>query len=376
MSAASRLKPSKERVRAMSSNSTLTEVGPPRGPNLGSGAALKRRDWGSAVGRYSGLFFLAVIIVVFSIWVPSTFLSATTFKGILGDQAITLVLALGLLFSLAAGQYDLSCAQNLGLSAVLCASLIVDRHVPWVLASLITLVVGALIGALNGALVVLGVDSFIATLGMSSVLLALSAQLSGGVFIGPMPDSFQRMTTTSFWNVPLVAGYAVAVAFLIWYALEHTPAGRRTYAAGANPDAARLAGVRTAAYIFSSLVISGLVSAFAGVLVASKVGSISGAVGPPYLLPAIAACLLGTTQIKVGRFNVWGTVLAIVLLATGIKGVQLVGGQVWLTDLFNGLALIGAVSIAVMARKRRSLGIRAKRVSRRSGVSSEPGPVK
>lgn len=356
---------------AISSNSAVTAVGPASGLGPGPAGAPKRRDWGSVLGRYSGLLVLTVIFVVFTVWVPATFLSATTFKGILGDQAITLVLALGLLFSLAAGQYDLSCAQNLGLSAVVCASLIVDGHVPWFWASLITLLVGTVIGALNGAMVVLGVDSFIATLGMSSILLAFAALLSGGVFIGPMPESFQEMTTTNFFNVPLVAVYALALAFLLWYALEHTPAGRRTYAAGANPDAARLAGVRTSAYIFLSLVISGLVSAFAGILVASKVGSISGAVGPPYLLPAIAACLLGTTQIKVGRFNVWGTVLAIVLLATGIKGVQLVGGQVWLTDLFNGLALIGAVSIAVVARKRRSRGIRAKRNSRR-GVSAIP----
>jgi ribose transport system permease protein len=140
----------------------------------------------------------------------------------------------------------------------------------------------------------------------------------------------------------------------MWYVLEHTPTGRRAQATGANPEAARLAGVRTSRHVFWSLVVSGVIASVAGVLVAAEIGEVSPTVGPPYLLPAFAACLLGTTQIKVGRFNVWGTLLAILLLATGVKGVQLVGGQLWYTDLFNGIALIGAVSVSVWASRRKA----------------------
>jgi ribose transport system permease protein len=353
----------------MANNSIVAEVGSTETSRPASDSPPARRDWGSVLGRYSGLCVLVLIIAVFAAWIPGTFLSATTLKSILGGQSITLVLALGLLFSLAAGQYDLSCAQNLGLSAVVCAKLTVDAHMAWPLAALIAIVIGGVVGALNGAVVGLGVDSFIATLGMSSVLLAFSEELAGGVFIGPVPNSFQSAVTTNLWDVPLVAIYALALAFVLWYALEHTPGGRRTYAAGANPDAARLAGVRTSRYVFWSLVISGVVSAFAGVLVAAKVGEISGTVGPPYLLPSVAACLLGATQFKVGRFNVWGTVLAVMLLATGITGVELVGAPLWITDLFNGVVLIGAVSMAVVARKRSGgRGARSK--------SANPNPTR
>lgn len=320
----------------------------------------------STLGRYSGVYVWLALIVVFAIWVPETFLTQTTFKSILNDQAITGILALGVLMAFAAGQFDLSSAQNLGLSAVVCGSLIVYQGMSWPFAALITLVVGVVIGAVNGSLVLLGVDSFIVTLGMSSVLLAITERIGGGAFIGPLPASFRSLTTNSVLGVPVLALYALLVGVGIWYVLEHHPIGRRTYATGANPDAARLAGVRTKRYVFGSLALAGLVSALAGVLVAAKIGTVSPTVGPPYMLPSFAACLLGTTQIKVGRFNVWGTLLALLLLATGVKGVQLVGGQLWLTDLFNGVALVGAVTVAVLARKRKAARIKADQAARGS----------
>jgi ABC-type xylose transport system permease subunit len=150
----------------------------------------------------------------------------------------------------------------------------------------------------------------------------------------------------------IVAWHALGLAVVAWYLLEHSPVGRRFYATGANPDAARLAGVRTSRVVVCSFVGTGLVAGLAGVLATAKVGQVSPSIGPPYVLPAFAACFLGTTQLKMGRFNVWGTVLAIYLLATGMKGVQLVGGQLWIMDLFNGLALAGAVGVAVVSQRR------------------------
>jgi ribose transport system permease protein len=134
--------------------------------------------------------------------------------------------------------------------------------------------------------------------------------------------------------------------------------GRRIYATGANPDSARLAGVRTKRYIIGTLAIAGLMSSLAGVLATSQIGEVSSTLGPPYLLPAFAACFLGTTQVKIGRFNIWGTMIALFLLATGVTGLQLAGAQSWVTDLFNGVALISAVSIAVITQKRRGARIK------------------
>src|SRR3954469_22566038 len=141
---------------------------------------LERRGRRSAeLSRFTGVALWAVFIAVFAIWIPDTFLTATTAKSIAADQAITAVLAIGLLFTLSAGVYDLSCAQNLGLSAVIASSLMVKSNLDPVLAVLVTLAVGALIGAVNGLIVAyVGVNSFIATLGMSSILLALTTKIS------------------------------------------------------------------------------------------------------------------------------------------------------------------------------------------------------
>lgn len=319
------------------------------------------------LSRFTGLGLWAVFILVFVLWIPDTFLTSATAKSIASDQAVTAILAVGLLFSLAAGTYDLSIAANLGLSAVVAASLMVKSDVTPVLAVMITLAMGLGIGAINGLVVAgIGVNSFIATLGMSSVLLAFTSLVSNDQFIGPLPQGFQEIAKHQPLGIPSPLIYALVLAAIVWYVLEHTPVGRRIYAIGANADAARLSGVRTGGYVIGTFMVTGAFASLAGVLLAAKVGSVSSEVGPPYLLPAFAACFLGTTQIKIGRFNVWGTMIALYLLATGVKGLQLAGLELWVTDLFNGVALVGAVSLAVISEKRR--GARLKKQTSRQAA--------
>ena len=303
----------------------------------------------------SGLAILAILIVSFSLALPGTFPTSDTFKNITGQQAITVVLAIGILFSLAAGQYDLSAAQNLGFSAIVAASLMSRSHVAPGLAVILTVLLGAGVGALNGILVaVVGINSFIATLGMSSVLLAATEKISNDQFVGPVSSNFQGIVGHQPIGIPIIFLYAMVLAIVAWYVLEHTPVGRRVYATGANAEASRLVGVRTGRYIFWSFVATGAMAALAGVLATAQIGEVTPTEGPSYLLPAFAACFLGTTQFKVGRFNVWGTVVALYLLATGVTGLQLAGAQLWVTDLFDGVALIGAVGVAVVAQRRRT----------------------
>jgi ribose transport system permease protein len=326
---------------------------PERAESLHSAHGLAARLGRLQPSRFSGIYLWMGFVVIFAIWVPDTFLTAATAKSIVGDQAITAILALAVLFPLAVGEFDLSIAQNLGFSAFITGALMNWSGVSPALAIVIALSAGLAIGAVNGFLVaVVGVSSFIATLGMTSVLLAATDGIAKGQYVGPFPSSFEGITSHTVVGVPGVTVYALVLALVAWYVLEHTPVGRRTFATGAGREAARLAGVRTRQYVFWSFVVCGGGASLAGVLLASKIGSVSQDVGPAYLLPAFAACFLGATQLKLGRFNVWGTILALVLLATGVKGLQLAGGQLWITELFNGLALIGAVSVAVLSERR------------------------
>ncbi|MFJ8025701.1 hypothetical protein [Streptomyces sp. NPDC096311] len=148
----------------------------------------------------------------------------------------------------------------------------------------------------------------------------------------------------AFWIALVLAG-------VIWFVLEHRPVGRYMYATGSNAEAARLAGVRTNRVIFGTIVCTALIATIAGIVVTSRIATGSPTIGPPYLLPAFAAAFLGSTQIRQGRFNVLGTLIAVYALATGVKGLQLAGAPFWLPDLFNGIALLVAVALSVRRRQ-------------------------
>ena len=140
--------------------------------------------------------------------------------------------------------------------------------------------------------------------------------------------------------------YLLILAFILWWLTAHTPVGRYLYAIGGNTEAARLSGVRIERYTTLALVTSATIAGLAGVMFSSLNGP-SLDFGGTLLLPAFAAAFLGSTQLIPGRFNVWGTLLAIYVLATGVQGLQLVSGASWLNDMFNGVALIVAVALSI-----------------------------
>jgi ribose transport system permease protein len=333
-----------------------------------------RRDTSHSIhARLSGMYIIALFIAIFAVWVPSTFLTTTTVQSILGSEAITAIIAIGLLFSLAAGQFDLSAGGMVGLSTVIVAWLTAQHGYSPESAIAIALAVGVAVGALNGLLVVgLGVHSFIATLGMSSVLIAITEKITGEEFITGVPSGITDIANPQPLGIPVLALYALVVAVVAWYVLEHTPAGRRLHAVGAGPEAARLAGVPTRKLAFASLIATSTIAALAGVFLAAEVGSASPDQGSAYLLPAFAAALLGSTQILPGRVNVAGTMVAIVLLAVGIKGLQLAGGAGWVTDMFNGVALMVAVSAANFAQVTRARRLLKQRRMRDRGSGPPP----
>jgi ribose transport system permease protein len=334
---------------------------PPRPVHDGvdpSGVTPRRAVGSTLIGRlglsrFGGVYLIGVFIIIFSIWVPSTFLTSETLKGILSDQSITAMVALGVLFPLAVGAYDLSVANMLGLSAMLTAWLTVDHHMAAVPVIVIVLGVGAVVGMINGLLIVfVRVDSFIATLGMSSVLLAITYKVSNDNYIAGINSSLGNLASPEPLGIPILAIYVLALGVFIWYVLEHTPVGRRMYATGANQEASKLAGVATGRITFCALVAASVIASLAGILLASQLSSASPDQGAGYLLPVFAAALLGTTQIRPGKPNVVGTIVAIVLLAVGIKGLQLTGAANWVTLLFYGVALILAVSAASLGKRR------------------------
>ena len=313
----------------------------------------KRRRINLGLDRFSGLYVWAALIVIFAFWIPHLFLTTDNFKIILGDQAITAMLALGLILPFAAGVFDLSIAALVGLSVAVVAWMQAHGWNP-VIACLAAIAVSAVVGCINGIVVVkLRVNSFIATLGMSSVLAAAAYWVTNGQTITEgFSNTFLNLGTKQVLGLPLPFYFMLVLAAIIYIVLEYLPVGRFLFATGGNGQAARLAGVRVDRIVFGSLVASATIAGLTGVILAARLGTASADIGPSYLLPVFSAVFLGATQIKAGRVNVLGTLLAIYLLATGVKGLQLAGAPVYVNDLFNGVALIIAVSLAARTARR------------------------
>jgi ribose transport system permease protein len=311
-----------------------------------------RRDWRRSAAflrarNISAIYVFIALFILFSVWVPQTFLDWGTWRTMISTQALTALLAVGLVIALSAGAFDLAIGATLGLGEILVAWLLVNHGVEILPAIVISTAAGALVGLANGLLIVrVRIDSFIATLGMSSMLFALVDWISNSQQIVGVSNSFQSIATNRVLGFPAAVYIMLGVAIAVWYVLERTPIGRRVYATGGNIEAARLAGVRTSAVIVGALVACGAIASFSGVLVTSSLGAGDPTIGPPYLLPAFSAAFLGSTQFRGGRFNVWGTVLAVYVLGTGVMGLQLAGAPIWIPSLFNGGALLLAVGLS------------------------------
>ena len=317
-----------------------------------------RRSRFFRLDNVSLLFIWAALVVVFGILVPETFLTTDTFRTILAGQAITAIMALALLMPIAAAQFDLSVAGAMGIGIVLVATFMSKMGMnPWTAVAL-TLGAGVCVGLVNAFVVVnLKVNSFIATLGTGSVLSALIQWITDGQqIVTGIPEGFVNVGRHEIFTIPASVFIMLGIAALMWYVLEYRQTGRYLYAIGSNTEAARLAGVKVNRLTRIALVCSALIGTIAGVVFVMRIGSASLDAGQPYLLPAFAAAFLGATQFKSGNVNVLGTLVAVYVLATGVKGVQLLGAPFWVDGLFNGLALIIAVALAVRSGQQKSLG--------------------
>jgi ribose transport system permease protein len=301
--------------------------------------------------QLSGLYVWAAIAIYFSIAEPDIFPTSLTVKTILGDNAITGLLALGALLAFASGLIDLSFASIAGLGLTSATWLSIHSGLPGLTIALLMIVGGGCIGAISGLLITrLGLSSLVTTLAVSTVCLGLAEFVTGGnTLTAEWSPDFQQLGQGYIWVIPIPFIYLMVLALLLYFVLEHTTAGRRVLATGSNPAAARLAGIRVARVQVLALCLSGAVAGFAGTVLAAKIGSATTATGPGFLLAGVAALFLGETQIR-RRVNVWGTLLAVLLIGTGIKGLQLMGAQPWVNDFFNGTLLLLAVALAARLR--------------------------
>jgi ribose transport system permease protein len=306
-------------------------------------------QWLSTFGL---IFAWVVVIVIFSALRSDTFFTTINFQTIFDSQAVLLILTLALILPLTAGEFDLSVAGVLGISLVLVGYLNVLHHWPIGLAVLAALLAGLIVGLVNVFFIlVIGVESIVVTLGMGTLLTGAGFGINN-LAIGGVSHTLVDVVRTQVLGLQLIFFYALALTAVVWYVFRFTPLGRYLYFVGAGRDVARLSGIRVDLIRAGSLITASLLSALAGVLLAGLLGASDPNASASYLLPAFAAAFLGATAITPGRFNAWGTFIAVYFLVTGITGLEIVGLSGWIEQVFYGGSLVAAVAFSRLAGRR------------------------
>ncbi|GAA5197907.1 ABC transporter permease [Arthrobacter gyeryongensis] len=295
-----------------------------------------------------------LLIIGFGIANPHVFLTAATFQTMFGSQAVLLVLTLALIVPLTAGDYDLSVGAVLTLSAMMIAILNVQYGWPIWAAIIAALAMGLLVGFLNGIIMVFfGIESLIVTLGMGTLLGGITLWVSNSATISGISHTLvDWVIVKRFGGISLAFFYAIGLCALLWWIMEYTSIGRRLLFVGRGRNVSKLSGVRVGRVRVGALMGSSTLAAVAGVLYAGTSGGADPTSGTNLLLPAFAAAFLGATSIMPGRFNPWGTAIAVYFLVTGITGLQLMGIQSYVQQLFYGGALLVAVALSQLSRRR------------------------
>ncbi|PSH65243.1 ABC transporter permease [Phyllobacterium sophorae] len=306
--------------------------------------------------RFSLPLLLIVVVTIFSIALPNTYPTLINAQTIMATNAVLALLALAAIPTLVTSQFDLSIGFQLAFAQSICAGLIIYGNWHPVAAVTVTLSAGFVFGLINGWLVAYcGLNAFITTLASGIVIQgATQWYTNGGSVFGMMPPAFLALGRSSILGIPLPFFYALVFACSLWLLYSHTPWGRRAFAVGGNSRAAHLMGIPVERMVVQAFVAGSLLAATAGILSTSILGSANPNIGVNFLLPAFAAVFLGAAPAGPGRFNAWGTVLAVYALAAGIAGLQQLGSAFYIEQFFNGGALLVAIGLARYAGVRRS----------------------
>ncbi|MCD2172181.1 ABC transporter permease [Rhizobium sp. C4] len=322
-------------------------------------SASSRRHLLRLFERYALLLVWVIIIALFSAAMPSSFFSWGNFSIMFASYAPAALLALAIIVPLTAGDYDLSVGATLTLSASTIGVLNVWHQMPILLVLLIVILMGVVVGLVHALFIIyFRVPSLVVTLGSTSVMSGLVQWMTNSSTIGGIDNSLiMAAVGYRLFGIPYAFYYAILAALIMWYIFDYMPLGRRLLFVGRGREVARLNGISVDKVRLGALIMSAVLSSAAGILYAGVLGSADPYSGLNFLLPAFAAAFLGATTIQPGRFNPWGAIVAVYFLATGITGLSMLGIPLWVTNVFNGGALILAVTISQITRGREASDI-------------------
>ncbi|EGT5660524.1 ABC transporter permease [Cronobacter dublinensis] len=309
--------------------------------------------------KWGMLLTVVALVALFGI-ASDNFLDPFNIINILRSIAIVTVIAIGVSVSLTIGGFDLSVGSTASLANALVISLFVWHGVGTTEAIVITLALCTLVGLFNAFLiVVLKIPDMLATLASLFVIQGVAMTYSYGGSItqnmvlpsgdmaeGVIPDAFSLLG-----QVPVIVIVMLVVTVVAQLALSLTTHGRRMYAIGGNPEAARLSGIRITRYKVAAYVIASLLAGLGGILLASRIGSSQVNAGSGYLMDAVAAAWIGFSLAGSGKPNALGTLVGAVILGVLSNGLVMLSVPYYAMDIIKGLVLAGALAITYIQRR-------------------------
>ncbi|SDN10222.1 ribose transport system permease protein [Fictibacillus solisalsi] len=297
------------------------------------------------------LIGLAIILIVLSILSPQFFTLANILN-VLRQVSINALIAFGLTFVILTGGIDLSVGSMLALSGAITAGLMAGGTDP-ILAMLVGLAAGAVMGAINGLIITKGkVAPFIATLATMTVFRGLTLVYTDGKPITGLSDdmSFVLMGRGYFAGIPIPVIWMLASFAVLWFLLKKTTFGRRTYAIGGNEEASLLSGIKVDRIKVMIYSLTGLLSAFAGIILTSRLNSAQPTAGTAYELDAIAAVVLGGTSLSGGRGWIFGTLVGALIIGVLNNGLNLLNVSSFYQQVVKG----GVILLAVLLDRKKA----------------------
>ncbi len=302
--------------------------------------------------KYGTIIVFFLMVAVFAYLRGDVFFTSANLVGVLTDGAIIGIVACGLTVALITGEFDLSIGYIASLAGVVVTGLMTKQGIPIPVAILIVLAICLGIGLINGFIVtVLGVSSFVATLGVGTILVGFNYVYYATQSSKSLSPGFLSISLTRWLGIPVPVYLAAAIGLALWLFINRTVVGMNAQAVGANPEAAHLAGVRVDRVRLYGLVVSALCAGIGGILLSAQVGSGEPTSGDGYLLSGFAAAFLGSVAFRNSEFHIVGTIIGVLTVGVAFNGLAIVGAQTFWQNVVQGGLLICAVGLSTVGRR-------------------------
>ncbi len=303
--------------------------------------------------NFGTLIGYIILLIAFTILAPGRFMTVSNMIGILRQIAMLGTISIGLTFVMITKRSDLSIGYSTSFLGIFVAALMVNAGMNIWVAALLTIILGALIGLINGTIIsYLGVPDFIGSLGVGYVVAGINQAYTKGHPVSNLPESFGIFGSQRLFDVLPNAVVIMIIVLLVSYViLRHTRLGRYIYAVGDNEEATLMSGINTKKTVVWSYVFCGIACAVTAIMLTSRLGSAHPQAAEDYLLNAIAAVWLGSTAFKDGEPNLAGTVLGALIIGTMANGLTIMNVSYYYQDIATGLIILLAVIITSIQRQ-------------------------